>query len=1001
MLWNLALGSHYDTATLTQTDASSQAVAVWNLGNVFTTSDFLSNASGGSIPTEELKFAFGAVTEATSVSNWSWNQQTNGADDVPGLPSAQTLSALPAPAGTRLTLQLAGGPAGPASLTLNSFQFGFHNTVSVSVGAGGADVTTGKARFDVLDVTAAFNNASPDLLQLLTTGYGYDTATLTQTNAAGQAIAVWNMGKVYVNSDVLTGSKGGSSVPVETVQFFFGAITQATSASTRSWSELTNSDLTGDAPNAPGLPAGQTLAALPTPAGTSLTLQLAGGNAVPATLNLNTFQLGFHNPTTIGSSNGGAGAGKARFDSLAVTAALSDSSPDRLLDLAEGNHYDTATLTETDASGQTIAVWTMGFVLITSDVFTSTTGGNSLPTEELNFHFAGITEANNASAQSWNQLSNSDADGPGVPSGQTLSALPPQAGTHLTLQLAGGSGIPATLALNTFQFGFHNSVTVSPTFVGTGKAGFDVLDVTAAFSNSSPDLLKVLALGDSYDTATLTETDAAGQTIAIWNMGKVYVNSDVLTGSNGGSSVPVETVQFFFGAITQATGASTRSWSELTNSDFTGDAPNAPGLPAGQTLAALPTPAGTGLSLQLAGGDATPATIDLNSFQLGFHIPVAIASSNGGAGAGKPWFDALDVTTLLNNSSPDHLWDLAMGSHYDTATLIQTNAAGQPIAVWDLGLVFLASDVFTATRGGSGLPTEELKFVFGQATEVTNPNQTSWDIVEQTATGPEGPAPSTLAPLAPYCPTIAVSAGPFKYDGNSHAAGATVTGILGGPVNGSVTFRYYTGPSASGIASFTAPTMAGDYTVVAHFTSTDPNYASRDSTPLTFTVARAALTVTANNFTRIAGEANPTFTVSYDGFVLGQGPSALGGVLSLLTPATTNCGPGTYAITPAGLTSSNYAITFVSGTLTVLSAAQATVNLQTQVDGAGLKGQQKPLDDQLQAALASFQQGKTRDGVNQLQAFIRHVRAQEGKHIASQLADMLVAAAQRIIDALE
>ena len=169
----------------------------------------------------------------------------------------------------------------------------------------------------------------------------------------------------------------------------------------------------------------------------------------------------------------------------------------------------------------------------------------------------------------------------------------------------------------------------------------------------------------------------------------------------------------------------------------------------------------------------------------------------------------------------------------------------------------------------------------------------------------------------------------------------------------------------------------------------------------TLTVTPAPLTITADNLTKLAGEANPTFTVSYSGFVLGQGPGVLGSSLTFNTTATASSPPGTYAITPGGLTSDNYAITFVSGTLTVLSYAQATNNLVAQVNGAGLpQGTQNSLNSQLQAAIDSFNRGQTTAGVNQLSAFINHVSAQSGKQIDAALADALIAYAQRIINAV-
>lgn len=81
------------------------------------------------------------------------------------------------------------------------------------------------------------------------------------------------------------------------------------------------------------------------------------------------------------------------------------------------------------------------------------------------------------------------------------------------------------------------------------------------------------------------------------------------------------------------------------------------------------------------------------------------------------------------------------------------------------------------------------------------------------------------------------------------------------------------------------------------------------------------LTVTANDSSRIFGEANPSFSAHYDGFVTGQDAGVLGGSLALTTPATAQSSAGTYAITPSGLTSTNYAISFVNGTLEVAPKA--------------------------------------------------------------------------------
>jgi len=72
-------------------------------------------------------------------------------------------------------------------------------------------------------------------------------------------------------------------------------------------------------------------------------------------------------------------------------------------------------------------------------------------------------------------------------------------------------------------------------------------------------------------------------------------------------------------------------------------------------------------------------------------------------------------------------------------------------------------------------------------------------------------------------PTIILHDGPFTFNGSPFFATATAVGTDGvTPVNGSFTFTYN--------GSTSAPTAAGSYTVVANFTSSDPNYSSTSVT---------------------------------------------------------------------------------------------------------------------------------------------------------------------------
>ena len=86
----------------------------------------------------------------------------------------------------------------------------------------------------------------------------------------------------------------------------------------------------------------------------------------------------------------------------------------------------------------------------------------------------------------------------------------------------------------------------------------------------------------------------------------------------------------------------------------------------------------------------------------------------------------------------------------------------------------------------------------------------------------------------------------------------------------------------------------------------------------TLTIDKANLTVTAKPKTIIYGDAPTNDGVTYSGFKGSDSASSLGGSLSYTYSYSRYGNVGnTYTITPGGLTSSNYNITFAAGTLTV------------------------------------------------------------------------------------
>ena len=142
------------------------------------------------------------------------------------------------------------------------------------------------------------------------------------------------------------------------------------------------------------------------------------------------------------------------------------------------------------------------------------------------------------------------------------------------------------------------------------------------------------------------------------------------------------------------------------------------------------------------------------------------------------------------------------------------------------------------------------------------------------------------------------------------------------------TFYYGDGPSVvSGVTLSTttgAAATAGTHTITATG-GTATNYAITD-VPGTLTVSQAAaLTVTADNQSKVYGAADPTLTYTARGTLYYSDTYAVISGVTLSTATGAAATAGTHAITATGGTAANYAITDASGTLTVSQAATLTV----------------------------------------------------------------------------
>ncbi|MEO5947298.1 MAG: MBG domain-containing protein [Chitinophagaceae bacterium] len=93
----------------------------------------------------------------------------------------------------------------------------------------------------------------------------------------------------------------------------------------------------------------------------------------------------------------------------------------------------------------------------------------------------------------------------------------------------------------------------------------------------------------------------------------------------------------------------------------------------------------------------------------------------------------------------------------------------------------------------------------------------------------------------------------------------------------------------------------------------------------TLLVNKAALNIKADNKSRFEGLANPSLTITYTGFVLGETNTVLTTQPTISTTATIASAPGMYSITVSGATAANYAITHSGGTLTIIAKTNQTI----------------------------------------------------------------------------
>jgi gliding motility-associated-like protein len=203
------------------------------------------------------------------------------------------------------------------------------------------------------------------------------------------------------------------------------------------------------------------------------------------------------------------------------------------------------------------------------------------------------------------------------------------------------------------------------------------------------------------------------------------------------------------------------------------------------------------------------------------------------------------------------------------------------------------------------------------AITVSGAVSSNYTIVYQPGTLTVTPAPLTITAdnnTKVYgAPVPALSVSYSGFVGTDNAASLTAQPIIIAPVSANSPVNTY--PITAGGA------VSANYTITYQ--------------PGTLTVTPAALTITANNQTKVYGAALPTLTVSYSGFVGTDDASSLTTAPIISTAAVTTSPVNTYPITASGAVSANYTFTYQPGTLTVSPAALTiTANDANKVYGA-------------------------------------------------------------------
>jgi hypothetical protein len=325
----------------------------------------------------------------------------------------------------------------------------------------------------------------------------------------------------------------------------------------------------------------------------------------------------------------------------------------------------------------------------------------------------------------------------------------------------------------------------------------------------------------------------------------------------------------------------------------------------------------------------TTATFTTNSLTPGTHPVTAIYSGDPDY---NPATSAVDNQVVNQESTSTMVASSVnpsafMQSVTFTATVAQAAGPAQPTGAVQFSVDGTAvGGPITLSSGTAAFSISTLTVGVHTVTAVYTPDTGDF-------AGSSGSIGQRVGAVATSATTLSVAPASVMYGDT-----AVLTAVVA-PSFATGTVSFYEGATLLGNASLdnTATAVlpistlnAGVHTIVAKYNG-DPGVPANTSNTMQLTVTQRtapgggpAITVTVNNASRTTTQASPPFTYSPSGQLVNGDTfaTAIGGTASYSTAAGRTA--GTYSITVSGLTSANYTIAFVPGTLTVTISPSTT-----------------------------------------------------------------------------